>query len=291
MENYEMLWRYMEEDVKAEAINRELHESDLRKQLESLKEIIQTQQRLYKEINARCGSMIDREAVISEDALPRYEARMQAMKAVIELREQIAGKLERLNAVEDDIAAIEAQQDTIENRESPEYQELSKKLDVLYDEEDAILRERDDLVSQIEKHLSSLEEIERDLRAYEAELKKIQQVNAEDRTRESAIRKRAAAAKMEFDRLKPQYEAERERLKKAYEAQRAIAAESGKSVDPELMERYQQIKRNNVTPPLARMKANRCSGCKTLLPSAVLRTIQNKEAVECETCHRLIIPV
>ena len=291
MEQFELLWRYMEEDGKADAIAKEIRESDKRRQLEKHRDTILTQQKLYQEITARCGEMIDREAVISEDALPRYEAKMDAIQKVLELKDQVKTSLQRLNQVEMDIEDLESKQDALEDTESPDYLSLMEKLDVLYQEEKELTKERDEMVRQVERQLADLAEIEKSLKGFEKELRQILQVNTEDRKKEANIRRKVATAKMEFDRLKPEFAAEKEALAVKLEAQRAVAEACSKGIDAALLARYQKIKHNNVTPPLARMKANRCSGCNTMLPSAVLKTIQSKEAIECETCHRLIIPV
>ena len=60
---------------------------------------------------------------------------------------------------------------------------------------------------------------------------------------------------------------------------------------PELLARYHEIKKR-ITPPLARLINNQCSGCNMSLPSAVLSrvTSANGEIVECESCGRLLIP-
>ena len=220
MEQYELLWRYMEEDGKADAIAREIKESDKRRQLEKHRDTILSQQKLYQEITARCGEMVDREAVISEDALPRYEARMEGVQKVLELKETINGKLERLTQLEKEIEELETRQDAMEDTESAEYQALMDKLDVAYQEEKDLTRDRDEMAAQIDRQLAELAEIEKSLKGFEKELRQILRVNEEDRNKERVIRKKVAAAKMEFDRLKPEFAAEKEALAAEKEALR-----------------------------------------------------------------------
>jgi hypothetical protein len=78
-------------------------------------------------------------------------------------------------------------------------------------------------------------------------------------------------------------------LKEELEAQRARVRDLVPTVDPELLEEYNAIKRH-ISPPVSRLIHGQCSGCNTSLPSAVSSRIKGGTQVECETCGRIIIP-
>ena len=107
--------------------------------------------------------------------------------------------------------------------------------------------------------------------------------------KQSSIRNSAAQVRAEFEQLKEVYDKESGEKKTELEAQRSVAAQKAAEVPPELLSKYEAIKKR-VLPPVARLNGNQCSGCNTSLPSAVLRRIKSgSEVVECETCGRMII--
>ena len=126
--------------------------------------------------------------------------------------------------------------------------------------------------------------------AKQKQYKKMEEQVAILSDRKDAIRD-AIKLKEEFDNLKKQYDKESPEKEAALKAQKAIVAKKGEGISPELLARYHEIKKR-ITPPLARLINNQCSGCNMSLPSAVLRrvTSANGEFVECESCGRLLIP-
>ena len=107
--------------------------------------------------------------------------------------------------------------------------------------------------------------------------------------KQSSIRNSAAQVRAEFEQLKEVYDKESADKKAELDAQRAAAAQKAAGIPPEILSRYESIKKR-VLPPLARLNGNQCSGCNTSIPSAVLRRIKSgNEVVECETCGRMII--
>lgn len=125
---------------------------------------------------------------------------------------------------------------------------------------------------------------------YEQEMKRLSAEAREHDQRGNSIRSEAARLRAEFENLKAQYDKEMPAKKAALEAQRAAAEQKAAAISPELMAHYNRIKKH-ITPPLARLMVDQCSGCNTSLPSAVLHKVRNAsdELVECESCGRIII--
>ena len=108
--------------------------------------------------------------------------------------------------------------------------------------------------------------------SYEQEMKRMAKDANDYDQKERSLRRDAIKLKEEFDNLKKQYDKESPEKEAALKAQKAIVAKKGEGISPELLARYHEIKKR-ITPPLARLINNQCSGCNMSLPSAV-RTVQ-----------------
>ena len=142
---------------------------------------------------------------------------------------------------------------------------------------------------EIRSMLSEVSKCRDTIRQYEAEMSHIVRESAAHEKLQRSVRLEAAKAKQSFDALKLEYEAESKSRKEELDAQRTRAKNLESTVDPELLNEYMVIRRH-VTPPVARLSHNQCSGCNTGLPSAVASKIKAGSYVECETCGRMIIP-
>ena len=126
------------------------------------------------------------------------------------------------------------------------------------------------------------------IRQYEMEISRIAKESAANDKLQRSVRLEAANAKKAFDQLKAEYEEESKSVKTELDAQRAKAKNLESTVDPDLLEEYNTIKRR-ISPPVARLTYGQCSGCNTSLPSALLSRIKGGALIECETCGRMII--
>ena len=233
METMEMLWSYMQEDMKADRINSALRNSPLRQKLEKTREYVLDQQKSYKQIE-----------------------------------EQVAVDTDRKDALQDAIARAREQLDALTAR---------------YNEDPpADADEARDLIHEVEK-------CSRTLYSYEMELRRIQKSAGDAVTRSTAIRANTAKAKKEFDEMKEEYTVMTEDKKKEYAVLRKNADAKAEGIPEELMAIYNTVKKQ-ISPPMARLVGNQCSGCNTSQPSAALRKIDaGNEIVECETCGRILI--
>ena len=84
MDQMEQLWAYMQEDMKADKINRQIRHSELRQKLEKTRDIILKKQADYKEIDEQVSASKDRMDAIS-DAI-RYSE--EQLNSLIERYEQ-----------------------------------------------------------------------------------------------------------------------------------------------------------------------------------------------------------
>ena len=79
MENFEALWAYQTEDIKADAIANAIRRSPTRQKLEKTRDLILDRQKQYMQIEVEITAMADRKDVI-EQAVAHSEAQLQALK-------------------------------------------------------------------------------------------------------------------------------------------------------------------------------------------------------------------
>ncbi|MBE5767100.1 MAG: hypothetical protein E7335_08060 [Clostridiales bacterium] len=228
----ELLWNYMQVDMEAERFEAEMRNSPNRQQLIKQRDFLRDQ---------------------------------QANMARIE--EDVAGMLDRLEAVRDEAARLET---------------------LLAAEKEEIEKNPPKTMEEVEEKMASLQKLVDSLQHYEQELKKTQK-DAQTRDRQQKeVRIRAARTKAEFDELKKQYDAEFKRDSEKLSALRAEAEKEAKKVDPALIARYRQIKQH-VNPPIAKLVNNQCGGCFMSLPSAILKKLAAGDTtVECDNCGRIL---
>ena len=177
------------------------------------------------------------------------------------------------------------QQNAVKRMEQ-EVAEMLDRVDVMQKRMEATppadLKQAQDMSRDAQKLLS-------DLTDYEQEMKRIQK-DASDRDRlEKEIRIKYAKVKAEYDKQKVAYEAEYKEQMRQLEEKRAQVQAKAKGIDPNLLEKYNVIKKHCI-PPVARLYGDQCGGCNMSLPQVTLRKFKNDaKYIECENCGRLII--
>ena len=194
---------------------------------------------------------------------------MERQKQHKQIEEQVAVLADRKDAVRDALKRSEEQLRALQNRF-----ETTPPTDL-----DGVRN----LISEVNRCRETI-------MGYEQEMKRLSAEAREHDQRGNSIRSEAARLRSEFEALKAQYDKEMPAKKAALDAQRAVADQKAAAIPAELMAHYNRIKKH-ITPPLARLMVDQCSGCNTSLPSAVLHKVRNAsdELVECESCGRIII--
>lgn len=78
MEKMELLWAYMEEDMKADRIASNIRRSPLRQKLEKTRDYILEQQKVYKQMQEQVAVLADRKDAI-RDAITRCEDQLKTL--------------------------------------------------------------------------------------------------------------------------------------------------------------------------------------------------------------------
>ncbi len=79
MENFEALWAYQTEDMKADAIANAIRRSPIRQKLEKTRDLILDRQKQYKQIEVEITAMADRKDII-EQAVAHSETQIRSLK-------------------------------------------------------------------------------------------------------------------------------------------------------------------------------------------------------------------
>lgn len=138
------------------------------------------------------------------------------------------------------------------------------------------------------KKSEAVQKVLDNLSRYEQELQKMRK-DAEIKDRQQKeIRVRAAKTKIEYDQLKQDYDKEFKADSTKLQAMRNDIESEAAKVDPKMLEHYRSIKQH-VTPPMAKLIDNQCSGCFVSPSNATLLKLKDGNSiVECDNCGRII---
>lgn len=105
---------------------------------------------------------------------------------------------------------------------------------------------------------------------------------------ENEIKKSAAKTKQEYDAVKREYDVEFAKDKVKLKNLRDIVEAEAAKLDPADLEKYKTVKQH-VTPPIAKLMNNQCTGCFMTLPLGTLREIKaNNTVLTCDNCGRIL---
>ena len=113
MEQFEALWAYQAEDMKADAIAAAIKRSPTRQKLEKARDFILDRQKQYKQIEEDVGAMVDRKDIIAQ-AIARSRDQLQALQKKYESNppqtaEEIKALLSEVSRCRDTIRQYEVE--------------------------------------------------------------------------------------------------------------------------------------------------------------------------------------
>ena len=113
MANFEALWAYQVEDIKADAIANAIRRSPVRQKLEKTRDLILDRQKQYKQIEAEITAMADRKDIIAQ-AVEHSEAQLQSLKTRFETNppqtaEEVKSLMAEVSHCRDTIRQYEAE--------------------------------------------------------------------------------------------------------------------------------------------------------------------------------------
>ena len=149
-------------------------------------------------------------------------------------------------------------------------------------------KEPPETAEETKERTDAIVKLNETLGRYESEIKKLSK-DADNKNRQQKdIRLQAAKAKAEYDRVKVEYDKEyTEDNAKLKDLRQKVQDESLK-LDPEDFERYKTIK-SHVTPPMALLMNNQCSGCFMSLSIGTMRDMRTNDKITvCDNCGRIL---
>ena len=113
MEQFEALWAYQAEDMKADAIAAAIRRSPTRQKLEKARDFILDRQKKYKQIEEDVAAMVDRKDIISQ-AVARARDQLQVLQRryetePLESQEAVRSLLSEVSRCRDTIRQYEAE--------------------------------------------------------------------------------------------------------------------------------------------------------------------------------------
>jgi len=215
-----------------------------------------------------------------ENEIRSTPARLQLNKLHKQLKNQqaVITKLsEDIEAYEQQLTKLTDQVSKLEARLSVESGELA----TMKQDEESTAEEMTELKGDIEK---LNREVSQGVREAKTLLGEIEKASEEYQTTARA----ASKAKKEYDTLRVQCEEERVARQGELDRHDQNLAELSKTVDPALLERYNQVKLHHAV-PIAKIVNSKCGGCNMSLPMVMLKKIATTDGiVECENCGRIL---
>ena len=119
MEQFEALWVYQTEDIKADVIANEIKRSPARQKLEKSRDFILEKQKQYKQIEDEISAMVDRKDIIG-DAVRKLEEQLSVLQDRFDnnppqSEEEIRALLTEVSKCRDSIRQYEAEMSRIVN--------------------------------------------------------------------------------------------------------------------------------------------------------------------------------
>ena len=203
-------------------------------------------------------------------------------KKLVHARNYLLGSQNQLQQMEVEAGQVQGQLALYQNRvedASAQYQALLGRLGEP-NEQSAL--------SELEKARREVQDLGAAIAKYEREVQtlmnKLLKMNQE-------LKKMAAnvpTAKANYTQLKDQYDAELAQTQEKAKPFRQQMEQIAQGVSPDLLTRYDNIKKKCAN-PLVKLMDARCTGCNMELPSSVVKKIHDEGKIsECENCGRML---
>ena len=215
-----------------------------------------------------------------ENEIRTTPARLQLNKLHKQLKNQqavIAKLSEDIEAYEQQLTKLTDQVGKLEARLQMESSELA----TMKQDDESTAEEMTELKVDIERLNREVSQGVREAKSLLGDIEK-----ASDEYQNTA--RSASKAKKEYDTLRMQCEEERIARQGELDQHDKNLELLSKTVDPALLERYQQVKLHHAV-PIAKIVNSKCGGCNMSLPMVMLKKIATTDGiVECENCGRIL---
>jgi len=193
-----------------------------------------------------------------------------------------------LKELQGNIAKLEADVSAMSDRLDALKEEYARLSDLVIQHKEKLEKEPPATSEEIKERLDALTKLIDTLSRYEQEITRISRDADNKDHQQKNIRVRAAKTKAEFDAVKAEYDKEFAADTVKLKSLRAKVEAEAAKLDNSDLERYKSIQ-SHVTPPMARLMDNQCSGCFMSLSIGTIGKIKNSSDVTvCDNCGRIL---
>lgn len=145
--------------------------------------------------------------------------------------------------------------------------------------------------AQLSFYQRSLAQVTEEIKTLKGELATLANVAKEITDEYQTMKKKVIAAQNQYPELKSAYQ--QFKLSKQEQTDKITAEleKLSKSIDEEVMRKYQSKRSERIFPIICQIKADRCSKCGIELSIADKELVAAGKVVECEHCHRILYKV
>ena len=224
------------------------------------------------------------EAEIAKNAVESEIRSTPARLQLNKLHKQLKNQQAVIAKLSEDVEAYEQQL----NKLTEQVEKLEERLEVESGELVTIRQDEESTAEEMTELKGDIERLNREISQGVRETKSLLS-DIEKATEEYQTTVRAASkAKKEYDLLRVTCEEEKEARAGELKKHDQNLASLAKTVDPALLERFNQVKLHHAV-PIAKIINSKCGGCNMSLPMVMLKKIATTDGiVECENCGRIL---
>ena len=187
-----------------------------------------------------------------------------AQEKIINLDSQSEAIINEYNAIVENFKKAEKQLDLITNNMSKLTEE-----------------EKNKYIAQLDSIVKVLDGYERKINEYQQKVNDILKVFF-------TTRKKVDGAKVKYKEAVDNFTNIQNEITPKINEEKAKLKELEKSIKPELLSSYNQIKANKIMPVFVSNENGKCGGCKVTINKSLLENLKNNKVVKCENCGRII---
>ena len=163
------------------------------------------------------------------------------------------------------------------------YNENVKKIDDLQKKFKTGLsdEEYDSYKGMLKRLTDSFTKLEQTLSGYEKSIKDVL-------TRFAEVKAAAKKTMTEYGESRKAYEALKAEKQPQIDGLKKKMASIEKTVDKDLLNKYNVLRRDKTLPPVVKLVEKSCGGCRMELSMATISSLKQKGSIECEFCHRVV---
>ena len=139
-----------------------------------------------------------------------------------------------------------------------------------------------------QKYITQLDNIVKVLDGYERKINEYQQKVNDILRVFFTTRKKVDGAKQKYKEATENFSVLEKETSLVINAEKEKLKELEKTIKPQLLEMYKQIKSNKILPVIVKNENGKCGGCKVVINKSSLETLKNNKIIICENCGRII---